>query len=133
MSSPRTGVGLSRAQIRQGYTSLSQIQSELSKRILDMTDNGDEVVNFFVGIMRDKAIQAKMRITAATWLANRMWGKEPEVIHLNTHGIFESLVQASDEELTAITRGAFSSGSVLPLLNLVQQHPESEDACDEDM
>jgi len=97
--------GVRAVYFRQGGGSLAEIQRELASRILSMTDNGDEVVRFFIGVMRDEKVQMRHRIAAAQWLANRMWGKEPDVIHLNTGGIFESLMMASDEELERMARG----------------------------
>lgn len=93
---------------RHGDTSLGRVQAELAARILQMTDNGEEVIQFFLGVMRDAAVSLRHRLAAAQWLANRVWGKEPDVIHLNTGGIFESLLMASDEELERLAAGDLS-------------------------
>jgi hypothetical protein len=110
-------------QVRRGSGSLSEIQAELSRRILALTDNGDEVIRFFLGVMRDGAVPVKYRIAAAEWLADRMWGAKPEAIHTNTLGIFESLLQASDEELRRLARGEFEG---LPDLTGLGALPEPE-------
>lgn len=113
---------------RQGQGSLARLQSELSERILALTDNGDEVIQFFYETMKDKKVKIRARLAAATWLADRMWGKEPEVVHLNTQGIFETVLQASDEELLAMTRGVFESN--LPPIPQDDDHDSEDEVVD---
>src|SRR5690606_4873528 len=121
-----------------GGANLAQIQAELARRILELTDNGEEVITFFLNTMRSPHLNIKYRLAAAKWygmatrgdrmvlrkkvmtsspnikyrlaaakwLADRAWGKEPQQVHINSDGIFEALIHASNEELVAIIRGA---------------------------
>lgn len=75
------------------------VQRELQYRIMELTDNGEEVIQFFLNTMRDDKVHLKYRMAAAEWLANRMWGKEPVEMHMTEGGIMETLIQATDEEL----------------------------------
>lgn len=97
-----------------GGANLAQIQAELARRILELTDNGEEVITFFLNTMRSPHVNIKYRLAAAKWLADRAWGKEPQQVHINSDGIFEALIHASNEELVAIIRGA--NPTDLPIL-----------------
>ena len=91
---------------------MAAVQTELATRIRGLTDNGEEMLAYYVKLMRDATIDDKYRLIAAGWLSDRLWGKEPAIIHLNAGGIFETLIHASDDELLAYTRGEL--GLTLP-------------------
>ena len=104
---------------------MSAIQTELATRIRGLTDNGDEMLTFYLGLMRSKTVDTKYSLVAAGWLADRLWGKEPAIIHLNAGGIFETLVQASDTELRAYIRGELK-----PILPGARGLADEEEAID---
>jgi hypothetical protein len=47
----------------------------LARRIRDATNDGEDLVAFMNDVFRDEAEKTADRITAATWLADRCWGK----------------------------------------------------------
>ena len=47
----------------------------LARRIRDATNDGDDLVAFVLDVFTDEAESTKMRMEAATWLADRGFGK----------------------------------------------------------
>jgi len=62
----------------------------LARKIRDATGCGDELLEFYLSVFRGaedklgKIPDYKLRMEAATWLANRLWGKEVTPIDLTT-------------------------------------------------
>lgn len=87
-------------------TRQQRTQRELSDRVLNITDNGAEMITFFHNIMADENVKLPHRMEAAKWLSDRAWGKSPDILHLDAGGIFQDLLEATDAELIKIAAEA---------------------------
>jgi hypothetical protein len=56
----------------------------IARYLLEETDDGREVADFFLRMMRDKSLSPNLRAGAAEWIANRMVGRAQQVIKLET-------------------------------------------------
>jgi hypothetical protein len=64
----------------------------LASRAREATRNGEELIDFFLGVMRGEPMSRpgrvpqrpspELRVTAAEWLADRGWGKAREIVEL---------------------------------------------------
>jgi len=70
----------------------------LAQKILENTNNGLEIIQFYLDTMRNAKNSLTHRIKAAEWLANNLWGKPTNTINV-TGNIFNSLYNMSDEDL----------------------------------
>jgi hypothetical protein len=78
----------------------------LARRARDATTNGEELITFFVGVMRGEPMKRpgyaaqhprlELRVAAAEWLADRGWGKAKDIIELTP--------EASQQRVAALAR-----------------------------
>lgn len=54
----------------------------LAKRIREATADGEDLVTFMVGVLKNGREKTADRITAATWLADRCWGRPAQTVEL---------------------------------------------------
>jgi hypothetical protein len=80
----------------------------LVRRIREETNDGEEVVDYTLGVFRDPAVPPRDRTAAATWLSDRGFGR-PTQTALSTPvprvSSREELAALTDDELELIARG----------------------------
>jgi hypothetical protein len=81
----------------------------LVRRIREETNDGEELVEYMLGVFRDPAAPRRDRTAAATWLADRGFGRPTQTV-LNTPAApqvssREDVRSLADEELAALARG----------------------------
>jgi len=81
-------------------------EAYLAQRILEATNDGAEIIAFFLNTMRDVKVSMVHRMKAAEWLANRVWGKPRNNINLTGKGVLAALYNMSDEELEKLLEDA---------------------------
>jgi hypothetical protein len=81
----------------------------LAARVREVTDDGSEIVDLMVGVLRDESASRKERMQAAEWLADRGWGRAVQEVRdapAMTHPLLpdmEELMSMSREELERMT------------------------------
>ena len=78
----------------------------LVRRIREETNDGEELVDYMLGVFRDLAAPARDRTAAATWLADRGFGRPTQTV-LNTPvapkvSSREDVRSLTDEQLVAL-------------------------------
>jgi len=81
-------------------------EAYLAQRILESTNDGAEIIAFFLNTMRDVKVSMVHRMKAAEWLANRVWGKPRNNINISGKGVLAALYNMSDEELEKLLEDA---------------------------
>lgn len=81
-------------------------EAYLAQRILEATNDGAEIIAFFLNTMRDVKVSMVHRMKAAEWLANRVWGKPRNNINISGKGVLAALYNMSDEELEKLLEDA---------------------------
>jgi hypothetical protein len=83
----------------------------LASRIREETANGAEMVAFVLDVFRDDTESTKMRLEAATWLADRAFGRPAMVAQLmidEQRATLNDLLEMSKEELDGLRTLALS-------------------------
>jgi hypothetical protein len=96
-----------------GRTPMALSLAQLAR---DKTRNGEELLEFFAGVMRGEPMKRpqglrpqwpspELRLHAAEWLADRGWGRAKEIIELRddvTHDRARAFTRLSEEDRTAL-------------------------------
>lgn len=81
--------------------------SGLAKRIREATNEGQDLVDFMSEVFRNEREKTSDRITAATWLADRCWGRPAQAIELRSDEagtVREQLERMTPEERAELRR-----------------------------
>ena len=91
----------------------------LVRRIREETEDGAELVDYMLSVFRDERESTRTRVAAATWLADRGFGRptQTQAIELSTSGGFD--LEGAKERLAA---------KLAPIVELAKQRAEG-DAC----
>jgi hypothetical protein len=76
----------------------------LAAAIRAETNDGRELVQFALRVLRDESIDLRLRIAALGWLADRGWGKALVSIEVDTPGAIDPLAMTSLEREQEIER-----------------------------
>ncbi len=77
----------------------------LAAEIRAQTDDGREIINLMLGLMRNEAQDVRVRANAATWLCDRGWGRPPvtvveaasDEVNQDAGEVFDALMAKLDE------------------------------------
>lgn len=83
-------------------------------RIRQLTRDGEDIVEFFARVMSDPKQNIKYRLQAAQWLADRLWGKAPDVVQIEPGDTLRWLMTATEEELMAVLQEAAAQAALPP-------------------
>ena len=77
----------------------------LVKKIREETDDGEDLADFLLHVFRGEVegVKLKERLEAATWLADRGFGRPVQAMNIETFEI--DLTRLTDEQLERIARG----------------------------
>jgi Family of unknown function (DUF5681) len=77
----------------------------LVKKIREETEDGEDLADFLLRVFRGEVdgVKLKDRIEAATWLADRGFGRPVQAMNIETFEI--DLTRLTDEQLERIARG----------------------------
>lgn len=85
----------------------SKAYAAMSRRILDLSKNGDELVDFLFATMRDTKSELKMRVHCAELLLDRGLGKPREIVDVEPEMTAEEYaaecVEIARETIAAMT------------------------------
>jgi len=77
----------------------------LVKKIREETDDGEQIADFVLHVFRGEVegVRLKDRVEAATWLADRGFGRPVQAMNIESFEI--DLTRLTDEQLERIARG----------------------------
>jgi hypothetical protein len=85
----------------------SRAFAAMSRRILELSKNGDELVDFLFATLRDTTAELKMRVHCAELLLDRSLGKAPQTIDIS--GDSDMTEEEYNAEIALIIREAVAT------------------------
>lgn len=93
----------------------SKAYAAMSRRILELSKNGDELVDFLFATMRDGGAELKMRVRCAELLLDRGLGKPREIVETEP----EMTAEEYNAEIAAIVSEAVAAMSPAERVKLI--------------
>ena len=81
----------------------------VAQRIARLTHDGGDIVALYVDVMRGRKLvhkgNGKLRLEAAAWLADRLWGKPVQAILSDQQATIKIVVTTADSATSRIVEG----------------------------
>jgi hypothetical protein len=68
--------------IAKNYRPPAYVGRQLAARLAEKTGDGQDLIDFVYDVWKDKTLPMRERQWAFLWIAERLWGKAPDVIEM---------------------------------------------------